>query len=139
MEKSRIYTEEAVLPIPVVAPRLLDEYNRYCRNELERRFLERLNDRAEKGNWCADCWSHLTDHVLISIYLPGDKARSLRVDFFGSRLLLGYDETHQFVTELNPDNPLVTVVPDGTPEQLAVIAADWLESELAEWIKRQPK
>ena len=123
------------MPVPVFAPRLLDESDSECENDLERRFLERLNERAAKRSWYADCWSHLTDHVVISIHLPKKKGGSqeARTDFFGSRLLLGYDETGQFATELDPTNPSVTLIPCGTPESLADAAADWLEEQIATW------
>ena len=116
--------------VPVVAPRL-DQSE--CRNELERRFLEHLDYRAGRGGWYADSWSHTTDHVLISISLVRDNTvyRDLRADFFGDRLLLGYDETHQFVTELDPAQPGVTQVVLPTPEAMAAAAADWFERELA--------
>ena len=119
------------VPIQVVAPRL-DQSE--CRNHLERRFLERLDRRAERAGWYADSWSHTTDHVLVAISLwrdGGPVYRDLRADFFGDRLLLGDDETHQFVTELDPDLPGVTAVELPTPEAMADVAADWFERELA--------
>jgi len=115
--------------IPVNAPRLGQSE---CRNEGERRFLERLDRRAGQGGWYADSWSHTTDHVLISISIVrGDAVyRDLRADFFGDRLLLGYDETHQFVTGLDPARRGVTEIVLPTPEEMAEAAADWFECEL---------
>ncbi|MGA2498291.1 MAG: hypothetical protein ABSH20_11155 [Tepidisphaeraceae bacterium] len=118
------------MPVAVNAPRFdVTE----CRDQPERRFLERLSARATRGGWFADSWSHLSDHVIISIVIrrQGVVTRPLRADFFGSRLVLGDDETHQFVTELNAGLPGVTVVPTGAPEELAEIAADWLESQIS--------
>lgn len=125
-------SQQLMSSVPVVAPRLLQDS---CRDQLERRFLEQLNYRAEKGGWYADSWSHLSDHVVISIALTKGNAvvRTTRVDFFGTRLVLGLDETHSFVTELNPASPDVKVVSTGAPEALADVAADWLESEIARW------
>ena len=102
-----------------------------CRDDIERRFLEVLNERASRRDWHADSWSHLTDHVLVAIsYIDGGAVDfDARADFFGERLLLGYDETHQFVTDLDPDDPSVTVL-RGSPEELANAAADWFERHL---------
>lgn len=68
--------------------------------------------------------------------------RSLRIDFTETSLLVGEDETHQYVSRLNADNPNVKEYQktDYTTTQLAKIAADWLsyelsrEIELREWI-----
>lgn len=119
------------VPIQVVAPRLGQSE---CRNDLERRFLERLDHRAERAGWYSDSWSHTTDHVLIAISLwrgDGPVYRALRADFFGDRLLLGDDETLQFATGLDPDRPGVTAVVLPMPEAMADAAADWFEQELA--------
>jgi hypothetical protein len=120
------------VPIPVIAPRL-GLYADECNNVNERRFLERLNQRAERGGWYTDSWSHTTDHLLVAISLVRDNCvyRDLRVDFFGDVLRFGDDETHQFVTPLDPANPGVTEVVLTTPEAMAEAAADWFERELA--------
>lgn len=120
------------MAIPVTAPRLglyVDE----CNNVAEQRFLKRLNQRAELGGWYTDSWSHTTNHVLVAISLVRNNCvwRDLRADFFGDLLLLGYDETHQFVTPLDRANPRVKSVALTTPEAMAEAAADWFESELA--------
>ncbi|QDT18164.1 hypothetical protein [Alienimonas californiensis] len=118
------------VPVPVVALRL---GQCECRNDLECRFLERLDDRANCGGSYADSWSHTTDHALIAISLVRDNCvyRDLRADFLGDRLLVGYDETHQFGTPLDAARPGVTEVVLPTPEAMAEAAADWFERELA--------
>lgn len=68
--------------------------------------------------------------------------RSLRVDFTQTSLLVGEDETHQYVSRLDSSNPNVKEYQktEYTTTQLAKIAADWVsyelsrEIELREWI-----
>jgi len=115
--------------VPIIAPRLHLHRNE-CNNENERRFLERLNERAKQGGWHGESWSHTTDHVLIVISYASHNNREPRADYFGDRLLLGGDETGQYVTELDPASPDVTVVTAGSPEEMADAAADWFEGHL---------
>lgn len=68
--------------------------------------------------------------------------RSIRIDFTEASLLVGEDETHQYVSRLRADNPKVKEYQktEHTTIQLAKITADWLsyelsrEIELREWI-----
>lgn len=61
---------------------------------------------------------------------------SLRVDFDGKSLAYGRDETYQFVTDLF-ESPDAVVVREGTPTELAEIAADWLEQNFAIWSEEE--
>jgi hypothetical protein len=127
------------MSIPVNAP-LFDQSE--CRNDDERRFLERLNERAKRGDWAADSWSHTTDHVLIASAYASHNNHDIRADYFGDRLLLGGDETGQYVTELDPADPEVTVVTSKSPEEMADIAADWFEDHFAQhrvWVPSEGK
>jgi hypothetical protein len=119
------------MSIPVHAPRFdLQE----CCDEGAREFVERLHQRAERGDWYADSLSHLRDHVVIAVTLTDRDRRSalrtLRTDYVGPHLLLGDDETQQFATDLDPARQGVTLVSDGLPRELADVAADWLEREM---------
>jgi hypothetical protein len=123
------YVPGGSVPVPVNAPRLGIGLNA-CNNENERRFLKRLNERALRGKWRTDSWSHTTNHVLIVFWGTTHKNRDTRADYFGDRLVLGGDETGQYVTELDPNSPDVTVVTTGTPEEMAEYCADWFEDHL---------
>lgn len=64
--------------------------------------------------------------------------RTLRVDYYGDKILLGDDETGQLVTKLDSSwrNVTTHIDVDGTPESFAKIAAAWLEKEMARIIER---
>jgi len=126
---SSVMCQEASVPIPVVAPRL-GLYRDECNNDKDRRYLERLNERAKHGRWRTDSWLHTTDHVLIVFFGTTHKNRDTRANYFGDRLLLGGDERGQYVTELDPNDPDVTAVTSGTPEEMADVTADWFEDHL---------
>lgn len=111
--------------VPVNAPRLSQIE---CRNERERRFLQRLNERAKAGGWRADSWSHTTDHVQLVIPYATYHNHEPRADYFGDRLLLGGDETGQYVTELDPADPTVKELRSDSPEKLADATADFFEN-----------
>src|SRR5262249_49762336 len=81
----------------VNAPRFeLDE----CRNEAECEFVESLHSRAEARGWYADAWPR-DDRIIVTIDLMDQEynyiLRMLRVDFDGSEMLAGPDETYQLV------------------------------------------
>lgn len=63
--------------------------------------------------------------------------RMLRIDFYGTRILLGDDETYQLVTDLNPQNLNVISFEDinGTPQAFADFAAQWLLREASRAIE----
>jgi hypothetical protein len=63
--------------------------------------------------------------------------RMLRIDFDGSRVVVGPDETYQLVTNLNLDHPGVMAIGGRSIRELADIAADWLETEMRRPILRQ--
>jgi hypothetical protein len=111
-----------------------------CRNDREKQFLEFLNRRAEAGGWYADDFYVWDDRVVIAVCARDLSSnlllRTLRVDFDGYRLAFGPDETHQYATDLSADRPGVTIVTDRAPQELADIAADWLEREMIRPIVR---
>jgi hypothetical protein len=115
--------------IPVRAPRF-DATE--CNTELEREFIEALHARAVRGGWYADSWPR-ADRFLLSVTILDQLAkcvvRTLRVDFDGVAVTFGDDETHQFVTNLDPSQGAAVV--SGLPiTELADIAANWLEREM---------
>lgn len=95
-----------------------------CNTEQEREFIAALHLRAVAGNWYADSWLR-TNRLIIAVY---PLERTLRVDFDGTTIIFGDDETHQFVTDL--DSAKGATVVKGKPiAELAEIAADWIERE----------
>ncbi|QJW93795.1 hypothetical protein [Frigoriglobus tundricola] len=125
--------------IPVAAPRFdLAE----CTSEAERGFIEALHARAETGAWVADVWRVRDGRITLSV-CPCDNdpayncvLRTLRVDFDGTTVWFGPDETHQFATELDPAHPGVSVLSRQSVPGLAAAAADWLEREMRRPIVR---
>jgi hypothetical protein len=104
-----------------------------CNNEREREFLELLHAHAEAGDWIADSWPR-DDRIVLSV-CPIDTERrcvlrTLRVDFDGVAVSYGPDETHQFVTDLDPARPDVTVMSGRPVADLALAAATWLQREM---------
>lgn len=69
----------------------------------------------------------------VDIVRTGDRCvtDSLRIDYHQGAVMVGEDETLQFVTPLDSAHPLFAIKRDGTPEEQAVFAADWLDVQLA--------
>ncbi|MBX9623890.1 MAG: hypothetical protein K2X82_08745 [Gemmataceae bacterium] len=125
--------------LPVTAPRFdLAE----CNSDAERAFVEALHARAEVGGWFADSWRVWDGRLTLSVCpCDGDPEyncvlRTLRVDFDGAAVRFGPDETHQFVTDLDPGRPGVSVLTGRPTAELATAAADWLEREMRRPIVR---
>jgi hypothetical protein len=110
-----------------------------CNNEREREFAELLHAHAEAGGWFADSW-RLDDRIVLSVCLSDPERRgvlrTLRVDFDGVAVSYGPDETHQFVTDLDPARPDVTVMSGRSVAELALAAATWLQREMRRPILR---
>jgi hypothetical protein len=130
---------EEISVVPVIAPRFdLDE----CDNEAERTFIEAMHARAEAGGWFADVWRVRPDCITLSVCPADDDPkyncvlRALRVDFDGSTVWFGPDETYQFVTELDPGRRGVYVQSGLPVGALANAAADWFEREMRRPIAR---
>ena len=109
------------------------------RTPSEREFLDVLHARAEAGSWFGEAWPR--DDKIIITASPSDRERNcvlrtLRIDFDGTTLTLGDDETHQLVTDLDPARPGVLSRTGFQPGELAHFAADWLEKELRRVIER---
>lgn len=121
----------------VDAPRFeLDE----CRDPVEREFIATLHARAEVGDWYADSWlakGKVTLTVDVVDFEENVVLQVLRVDFDGSTLLYGPDETKQLATELDPTRRDVVVVTGKRPSEMASVAADWLEREMRRPVVRQ--
>jgi hypothetical protein len=118
--------------ITVVAPRF---DLAHCNTEQEREFIEALHRRAIAGGWYADSWLR-RDRVIFSVCRIDTArncvTRTLRVDFDGAAIIFGDDETHQFVTDLDPAKG-ATIVKGRPIAELAGIAADWLERKTWSW------
>lgn len=120
----------------VQAPRFdLDE----CNTEAEREFIEALHLRAEVRGWYAD-GRRREDRVIVTIDVLDREfncsLRTLRVDFNGSVMLAGPDETGQLASDLDADRSEVVSIRDCAPQVLADAAADWLEREMFRPIER---
>jgi hypothetical protein len=92
-----------------------------------------LRLRAEAAGWYADAWPR-PDRITLSLVLNDPEtdqlSKTLRIDFDGRTIAVGYDATHQLVDEWELPGP------DGDGEQrsiseLAADAADWIEKQLA--------
>ena len=125
--------------VPVAAPRFdLTE----CLSDAERAFVEALHARAESGGWYADSWRVWDDRLTLSVCSRGGPPecscvlRTLRVDFDGAVVRFGSDETHQFVTDLDPARPGTSMLSGRPVAELAGSAADWLEWEMRRPIVR---
>jgi hypothetical protein len=127
---------EPTMTVAVRAERFgIDE----CNSAAERDFLKALHARAAAGGWFADGWPR-DDRVIITV-CPSDDTyrcvlRTLRVDFDGSSVSFGTDDTHQLVNDLDPLRVDVTVVRGRPIAAMADIAADWLEREMGRPIDR---
>mgnify|MGYP001041623023 FL=1 len=111
-----------------------------CRDEREREFVEALHARAKAAGWFADAWPR-EDRFILTV-CPIDSQyncvlRTLRVDFDGTAVSFGPDETHQLVTDLDPSRPDVVVLSGRPPAELAFAAATWLEQEMRRPIMRR--
>jgi hypothetical protein len=103
------------------------------RSPQEREFLEALHVRAAAGGWYGDAWPRpncITVSVIVDDPATGQLSKTLRVDFDGHNIAVGYDATHQLV-----DDSTITA-PDeaGKPRSIAELAkdaADWIEQQLA--------
>lgn len=120
----------------VHAPRFeLDE----CNSDAEREFIESLHSRAIAAGWHAYARQR-EDRVVVTIELIDREFNcclcTLRVDFDGSVMLAGPDETGQLVTDLDVVRDDVVSACDQAPPALANAAADWLEREMIRPIER---
>jgi hypothetical protein len=119
-----------------------------CPTEAEREFLTALC--AHSSEWLRFGLSpdagliQFEDSVLtvaldVSDHKQGVVLRTLRIDFDGSGVVLGYDETGALVTKLDVQNPDVKEYREFgvTPTDCANAAAEWLEVELARRIERR--
>lgn len=61
---------------------------------------------------------------------------TLRIDDDGVAVSFGPDETHQLVTDLDPDRPGVTVMTGRPVAEMVAAAADWMEREMRRPIER---
>lgn len=120
------------------------EYTDY-RNDEEREFMTVLNSRFaewEKFGIGDGDFFMFYDRDILSLGIEIYTFRDLRIDFTGIAVLMGKDETSQYVTRLYEYDPAVIVYErfDHTISQLAEIAADWITYELSrkielrEWI-----
>lgn len=104
-----------------------------CRSPAEREFIKALHARAEDGSWFADSWLG-PGRITLTVDLIDAEVncvlRMLRVDFDGSKLIYGRDETFQLATDLDPARPDVVVIAGMSTADLAIIAAGWLEQEM---------
>ncbi len=107
---------EGASMVQVAAPRFdLDE----CNSEAEGVLIEALHARADAGGWCADVWRVWDDRLTLSVCPSDDDPeyncvlRTLRVDFDGTTVRFGPDETGQFATDLDPTRSEVSVLSGG--------------------------
>ena len=118
------------------------------RNEEEKEFLISLlahaNEWFEFGLTDQDCYLMYDNSALTVAFDICDFERSvvlrcLRIDLTETGLLLGFDDSMQYVCPLSADNPDVKSYQraEYTPKDFAEIAAKWLVSELSRKIERR--
>jgi hypothetical protein len=122
--------------------------DRVFRNEEEKEFLTALVAHADEwfefGLTDQDCYL-IYDAPTVTVafdicdFEKSVVLRCLRIDFTGSSLLLGYDDSMQYVCPLSADNPDVKsyLRAEYTPKDFAEIAAKWLVVELSRKIERR--
>ncbi len=74
--------------------------------------------------------------VDISDTAPIVVLRTLRVEFDGTRALVGDDQTMQLVTSLDPRSRDVTIFAERSPDACALAVAEWIEEQLRRPIHR---
>ena len=103
------------------------------RSLTDREFLERLHFQSQRGKWFGDGWAR-EDRTIVTVTITnGPKVvyKTLRIDFFGDRVVVGYDSTHQLVEDLDITDSR-TIEWTGLPvQEMADLAAEWIESQLA--------
>ncbi len=106
-----------------------------CRSLEEKEFALAILARADKGDWYVDLW-FFEDPLVISVDLHADEGgrlvirRTLRADFYGSRVVVGNDSTYQLVHLLDSTSADANFESD-SPIELAQYVANWLENEMA--------
>ncbi len=106
-----------------------------CRTPEEKEFALAILARAEAGGWYGDLW-FFEDPLILSVTLFEDREGwypcvfcTLRADFYGKRVVVGKDPTHQLVSLLDSTSTDANFESD-SPVELAQFAADWLEREM---------
>ena len=94
-------------------------------------FLRELDARAKAYPWYGDGWSR-DDRTIVSVCLieSGVLRTTLRIDFFGDSLHLGYDTTHQLVEDLDLADATTEIIHGISIPEMANMAADWIEARI---------
>ncbi|WP_265595144.1 hypothetical protein [Haloferula sp. BvORR071] len=120
----------------------------HYRSAAEQAFAETLRDRAHAWRIPGSSPDHTLvgrggdDRLVLALDISDQESkvclRTLRIEFDGTGVVLGEDETGQLVTDLDPTLPDVFARRDsgGTPALFASFAADWVEQELRRRIER---
>ena len=101
------------------------------RSDSERRFLQRLHEHSQASGWFADAWHVFPNRTVVTVTLREPEFVTLRVDFFGPHVVVGYDDTHQLVDELRADHPSTQRFDADAPESLADFAGTWIGSQIS--------
>lgn len=86
-----------------------------------------------RDGWCGDAWYWGEATIVTITFLrPGTNAvdKTLRIDLFDDRVVVGYDSTHQLTDDLDESSPEILVLPGNDPVALAEQAADKVRIEL---------
>lgn len=97
----------------------------------DRLFLERLDERAKAYPWYGDGWSR-NDRTIVSVcqFQDGGVSATLRIDFFGDSVHLGFDTTNQLTEDIDLADSRTEIIYGCSIAMMANIAADWIESRL---------
>ncbi len=92
------------------------------RSDDEQRFLERLRRCSEASRWNGDAWHLFSDRTIVTVCIGSPVTVTLRADFFGDRVVVGFDTTHQLVEDLPDTDPRTSTFRSGTIEDMADFA-----------------
>lgn len=110
------------------------------RSSNDREFLERLHFQSQRGKWFGDGWAR-DDRTIVTVTITnGSKVvyKTLRIDFFGDRVVVGYDTTHQLVEDLDINDSRTIEWTHLPVQEMADLAAEWVQTqlELEPWLRR---
>jgi hypothetical protein len=108
----------------------LEETGADYRSDLERAFLRALHGHARARGWYGDAWHRFPDRTVVTVTVRKPVFTTLRVDFFGSHVIVGHDSGHQITDDLRRDHPATQVFEGPSGEVLARKAGEWVDAQL---------
>ena len=100
------------------------------RSDEEYEFLSVLHDGASAHGWFGDAWHTEPDRTIVTVTLGNPVSHTLRIDFLGDEVIVGYDETHQLVSPIPESDTRTRRFASHSVSELARFASDWVHAEL---------